>query len=165
MKVESILRSKGTDVVTTRPDSTIATVVDTFKRQGVGALVVTEDGSHVLGLIDERDIISGLAEHGARLLHLAVADLMHGGIAMCAPDDSLEHVMARMTHRRVRHIPVARDRGAVRPRQHRRCGQEPAPRPSVGDQRPARCVQGDPEQTHVTGVARPTSRSCRWSPI
>ena len=109
MKVESILRSKGTDVVTTRPDATIAMVVDTFKRKGIGALVVTEDGSHVLGLIYERDIISGLAEHGSRLLHLTVADLMHGGIAMCAPDDSLEHVMARMTHRRVRHIPVARD--------------------------------------------------------
>ena len=109
MKVESILRAKGTDVVTTRPDATIATVVGTFKREGIGALVVTEDGRHVLGLISETDIISGLAEHGARLLHLAVADLMHGGIAMCAPDDSLEHVMARMTHRRVRHIPVARD--------------------------------------------------------
>ena len=109
MKVESILRSKGTDVVTTRPDATIAMVVDTFKRKGIGALVVTEDGSHVLGLIYERDIISGLAEHGSRLLHLTVADLMHGGLAMCAPDDRLEHVMARMTHRRVRHIPVARD--------------------------------------------------------
>lgn len=109
MKVEAILRSKGTDVVTTRPDATIAMVVDTFKRKGIGALVVTEDGSHVLGLIYERDIISGLAEHGSRLLHLTVADLMHGGIAMCAPDDSLEHVMARMTHRRVRHIPVARN--------------------------------------------------------
>ena len=109
MKVEAILRSKGTDVVTTRPDATIAMVVDTFKRKGIGALVVTEDGSHVLGLIYERDIISGLAEHGSRLLHLTVADLMHGGIAMCAADDSLEHVMARMTHRRVRHIPVARN--------------------------------------------------------
>ena len=109
MKVESILRSKGTHVVTTRPGATIATVVGTFKREGIGALVVTEDGRHVLGLIYETDIIGGLAEHGVRLLHLAVADLMHGGIAMCAPDDSLEHVMARMTHRRVRHIPVARD--------------------------------------------------------
>jgi len=109
MTVKSILRSKGTHVVTTRPDATIATVVGTFRREGIGALVVTEDGRSVVGLIFERDIISGLAEHGARLLDLAVADLMHGGIAMCAPDDSLEQVMARMTHRRVRHIPVARD--------------------------------------------------------
>ncbi len=109
MKVESILRSKGTDVVTTRPDATIATVISTYKRQGIGALVVTEDGRHVLGLISQKDIISGLAEHGARLLDLTVADLMHGGIPMCAPDDSLKHVMARITHRRVRHLPVARD--------------------------------------------------------
>ncbi len=109
MKVESILRSKGTRVVTTRPDATIATVAGTFKREGIGAMVVTADGRHVLGLISETDIISGLAEHGARLLHLAVADLMQGGIAMCAPDESLEWVMARMTHHRVRHIPVARD--------------------------------------------------------
>ncbi len=109
MKVESILRSKGTDVVTTGPDATMATVIGTFKREGIGAMVVTADGRHVLGLISETDIISGLAEHGARLLHLTVADLMHGGVAMCAPDDSLVWVMARMTHRRVRHLPVARD--------------------------------------------------------
>ena len=109
MKVESILRSKGTRVVTTRPDATIATVAGTFRREGIGALVVTADGRHVLGLISETDVISGLAEHGARLLHLTVADLMHGGAAMCAPDDSLVWVMARMTHRRVRHLPVARD--------------------------------------------------------
>ena len=109
MKVESILRSKGSRVVTTRPDATIATVAGTFKREGIGALVVTADGRHVLGLISETDVISGLAEHGARLLHLTVADLMHGGAAMCAPDDSLVWVMARMTHRRVRHLPVARD--------------------------------------------------------
>ena len=109
MKVESILRSKGTRVVTTRPDATIATVAGTFKREGIGAMVVTADGRHVLGLISETDIISGLAEHGARLLHLTVADLMHGGIPMCAPDDSLKHVMARITHRRVRHLPVAKD--------------------------------------------------------
>ncbi len=109
MKVESILGSKGTHVVTTRPGTTIATVVNTFKREGIGALVVTEDGMGVLGLISEKDVVSGLAEHGARLLHMPAADLMHGGIAMCAPDDSLEHVMARMTHRRVRHLPVAED--------------------------------------------------------
>ncbi len=113
MKVESILRSKGTHVVTTGPDSTIAAVVSTFKREGIGAMVVTADGRHVLGLISETDIISGLAEHGARLLHLAVADLVHGGAAMCTPDDSLEQVMARMTHRRVRHLPVVED-GALR---------------------------------------------------
>ncbi len=109
MNVESILRSKGTDVVTTRPDATMATVISTYKHEGIGAMVVTADGRHVLGLISEKDIISGLAEHGARLLHLTVADLMHGGIPMCAPDDSLEWVMARMTHRRVRHLPVAKD--------------------------------------------------------
>ena len=109
MKVESILRSKGTKVVTTRPDATIATVVGTFKREGIGAMVVTADGRHVLGVISETDIISGLAEHGARLLRLAVADLVHGGVAMCNPDDSLEWVMARMTHRRVRHLPVVED--------------------------------------------------------
>ncbi len=113
MKVESILRSKGPDVVTTRPDATMATVISTFKHEGIGAMVVTADGRHVLGLISETDIISGLAEHGARLLHLTVADLMHGGIPMCAPDDSLEQVMARMTHRRVRHLPVAEDGALV----------------------------------------------------
>lgn len=106
MKVESILKSKGSKVMTTRPAAKIATVVTKMRLEKVGALVVSDDGVRVLGLISERDIVHGLAEHGAELLDLSVAELMTRGGPTCAPADSVRKVMADMTQRRVRHLPV-----------------------------------------------------------
>jgi CBS domain-containing protein len=97
MKVESILRAKGSSVTTTTPDATIATIVRILKDKNIGALVVSEDSSTVLGLIAERDIVHGLCHYGARVLDLRVSDLMTRTVITCAPDDSLTRVMAQMT--------------------------------------------------------------------
>lgn len=106
MKVASILKTKGTEVATTPPDATIASVALQLKLRGIGALVVSEDGASVLGLIAERDVVHGLADHGARLLELRVSQLMTRSVVTCAPDDSIKSVMALMTRHRVRQIPV-----------------------------------------------------------
>ncbi|MFQ5954852.1 MAG: CBS domain-containing protein [Kiloniellales bacterium] len=106
MKVQSILAAKGTKVMTTRPGATIGTVIRKMRLDKVGALVVSDDGERVLGLVSERDIVHGLAEHGAELLALKVADLMTRGGPTCTREDSIRKVMADMTQRRVRHLPV-----------------------------------------------------------
>lgn len=106
MKVQSILKAKGTEVATTPPDATIATVAQQLKQKGIGALVVSEDGTSVLGLIAERDIVHGLADHGAKLLGLPVSQLMTRSVVTCTPDDGIKSVMALMTRHRVRQIPV-----------------------------------------------------------
>ena len=109
MKVESILKSKGSKVVTTRPAAKIATVIQIMSLEKVGALVVSDDGVRVLGLISERDIVQGLTEHGTELLGLSVAELMTREGPTCTPADSIRKVMADMTRRRVRHLPVVED--------------------------------------------------------
>lgn len=106
MKIASILKAKGASVATTAPDATISTVAWELKSKGIGALVVSEDGATVLGLISERDIVHGLAEHGAKLPGMRVAQLMARSVVTCAPEDSITRAMALMTHHRVRHIPV-----------------------------------------------------------
>ena len=68
MKVASILKAKGESVATTPPDTTISTIVWELRSKGIGALVVSRDGITMLGLISERDILHGLAEHGPGLL-------------------------------------------------------------------------------------------------
>ena len=106
MKVAAILKSKGAHVETTRPDTSLYTVVWDLKLKGIGALVVSEDGTSVLGLISERDIVRGLAEHGATILSLPVSKLVTSPVVTCAPRESITAVMARMTRHRVRHLPV-----------------------------------------------------------
>jgi len=109
MKVASILKTKGTTVTLTRPDTTISTVVWELRSKNIGALVVSQDGTTVLGLISERDIVHGLAEHGVRLPGMHASDLMKGSVVTCGPDDSVTTVMALMTRYRARHIPVIED--------------------------------------------------------
>jgi CBS domain-containing protein len=106
MKVESVLKAKGSTVTTAPPDATIATIIRVLKDKNIGALVVSEDGSTMLGLIAERDIVHGLCHYGAGLLGLRVADLMTRSVVTCAPEDSLTRVMAQMTRHRVRQLPV-----------------------------------------------------------
>ena len=108
MKVSSVLKSKGSDVHTVRPHETVQSVIKKFKEKGIGALVVSDNYVAVQGMISERDIILGLAEHGGDILTMTVADVMQNSI-VCAPDDDLELVMSRMTTRRVRHVAVADD--------------------------------------------------------
>ena len=106
MSVASILKAKGTRVETTRTDTTVLAVVWDLKIKGIGALVVSDDGVSVLGLISERDIVRGLAEHGTKLLAEPVARLLTLPVVTCTPGESITAVMARMTRYRVRHLPV-----------------------------------------------------------
>jgi CBS domain-containing protein len=106
MKVDTILKGKGRVVETIRPSRTIAVAVEHMRRAKIGALVVSEDGSSVVGILSERDVARGLAEHGAAILNMAVRDLMTRKVTTCGPDDSITRLMALMTSQRIRHIPV-----------------------------------------------------------
>lgn len=106
MKVEELLRSKGTHVVTVRPHDTIDALVHRFKLEKIGAVVVSSDGERIEGMISERDVVRGLAEQGNALLERHVSDEMTRQVVTCAPDDSVKDVMRKMTQHRIRHLPV-----------------------------------------------------------
>jgi CBS domain-containing protein len=109
MNVETILRNKGSWVATIRPDATIAEAVGTLNRERIGALVVSEDGDSVDGMLSERDIVTALAEYGANLLPRPVDDIMTRNVVTCDPADTVQELMAEMTNRRFRHFPVVKD--------------------------------------------------------
>lgn len=108
MQVRDILAQKGRRVVTIRPDATIATAVHRLALERVGALVASEDGNTIAGIISERDVVRGLAEEGGSVMGTdrRVADLMTRAVVTCAPEDKVKTVMAEMTRRRFRHVPV-----------------------------------------------------------
>ena len=109
MNVETILRNKGNRVTTIRPEATIADAVESLRRHGIGALVVSENGDGVDGILSERDIVAGLAEDGASLLSRPVGEVMTRTVLTCEPQDTAAELMAEMTNRRIRHFPVVTD--------------------------------------------------------
>jgi CBS domain-containing protein len=106
MKVEAILRAKGHAVETIRPDAKVQMAVHRMRMQNVGALVVCRDGERVEGVLSERDLVRGLARHGADLLEMSVVAIMSRNVPTCGPEDSLAFVMDQMTRTRQRHLPV-----------------------------------------------------------
>jgi CBS domain-containing protein len=109
MDVDGILRAKGATVVTIRPDATIRELVQSLRDERIGAIVVSEDGRSVQGIISERDVVRGLAELGPRVLDAPVAELMTREVVACSLRDPVKHLMTEMTRRRIRHIPVVAD--------------------------------------------------------
>jgi CBS domain-containing protein len=106
MHVADILKAKGNRVVTVRPDLTIEHVAKVLMLERVGALVVSKGGATVDGIISERDVAHGLAEHGTEVLRRTAADLMTTAVVTCAPGDTIAQVAKVMTYRRIRHLPV-----------------------------------------------------------
>jgi CBS domain-containing protein len=106
MDVASILSAKGNKVITVRPTETIIVLAHRLRLERVGALIVSENGKTIDGIISERDVTYGLALHGADVLDMHVSDLMTGGAVTCSPTDSIAGVSKIMTERRVRHLPV-----------------------------------------------------------
>ena len=109
MDVASLLRTKGSSVATAPPEATITDIAAKLKQEKIGALVVSDDGVKVLGIISERDIIRGLADHGLDLLEKRADELMTAEVFTCTPNDTTADLMAVMTERRIRHIPVTED--------------------------------------------------------
>jgi len=111
MKGREILDAKGRDVVTIRPEATVSTALHRLVQERIGALVVSEDGHRVAGVVSESDIVRALAAEGAGLVAggRRVADLVTREVATCTAEDTVKHVMAEMTRRRVRHLPVVED--------------------------------------------------------
>jgi CBS domain-containing protein len=109
MRISGLLREKGEFVATVAPGATIVDVLNGLAEHGVGALVVTEDAKRILGIVSERDIARALQREGAAALDRPVTDVMTAEVRTCRPDDTVDSLMALMTERRIRHVPVVVD--------------------------------------------------------
>ena len=109
MKVREILKTKGQEIQTIRPESTVSTAAHLLKLHRIGALVVSEDGAKIAGIFSERDLVGGLVRFGSELSSQSVSSLMTHHVKTCDEAATITDVMAEMTRSRVRHLPVVED--------------------------------------------------------
>jgi CBS domain-containing protein len=109
VRISGLLRDKGDFVATVEPGATISEVLAALAEHGVGALVVTDDGEHIAGIVSERDVVRALHRQGPDVLDVLVSTVMTAQVVTCAPDAEVDSLMAVMTERRVRHVPVVVD--------------------------------------------------------
>ena len=106
MTVESILKHKGSDVVVVGPEDSLEATASLLHSRKIGAVIVKAADGGVVGVLSERDIVRGIAQGGGTCLARPVKDFMTGKVVSCRLHDSVIEVMALMTDRRIRHLPV-----------------------------------------------------------
>jgi len=109
MRIQDVLRVKGGQVYTIRPDATVTELLATLARRNVGALVVCAEDNSVAGIVSERDIARRLNDRGTSVLHAPVSSIMTTTVTTCSEQDGVEELMRLMTDRHIRHVPVTRD--------------------------------------------------------
>ena len=109
MKIKDVIHGKSSQaVVTIRPEATVRELVALLAEHNVGALVVSEDGERVAGIVSERDVVRRLHEDAA-VLDGVVSSIMTADVRTCGTDDGLTDLMQTMTEHRIRHVPVVAD--------------------------------------------------------
>jgi CBS domain-containing protein len=105
MHISDVLGSKGHEVATIEPTASIRELVRSLAEHNVGALVVTSADGAVAGIVSERDVVRLLDREPGGLDH-EISTIMTTDVSTCEPTDTVDHLMALMTRRRIRHVPV-----------------------------------------------------------
>jgi CBS domain-containing protein len=106
MSVKGILAEKGRAVMTVGPDQTIGDAVKVLGEHKIGAVVVVDKAGAIKGILSERDVVRQIASEGPGVLMHSISGAMTHKVQTCAPEETIETVMARMTRGRFRHLPV-----------------------------------------------------------
>ncbi len=107
MLVQHILKTKADDaVVTVTPGTTMRDAAQVLAKRKIGTVVISEDGHRPLGILSERDIVREIANRGANVLNEPVNAFMTSKLVTCSRDASADAVLATMTEKRFRHMPV-----------------------------------------------------------
>lgn len=106
MTIAQILKHKGGTIMGVSPDRSLQEAAAILTEKRVGALVVLDSDGNLEGILSERDIVRLCAQTGAAAMQSKVADAMTKDVLTAAPKDKVDNALARMTDRRIRHLPV-----------------------------------------------------------
>ena len=107
MLVSQILKSKSDDgVVSLPPDTPLSRVAELLSSRRIGAVVISNDGKTLLGILSERDVVRELGRRGGACLADPASAVMTAKVVTCTRNDIADDVLQRMTDGRFRHLPV-----------------------------------------------------------
>jgi CBS domain-containing protein len=106
VKISDVLRRKGSEVITVKPDETVFGLLALLAEHRIGAVVVSADGASVDGIVSERDIVRHLHHSGTSVLDGPVSQIMTSDVTTGSADDNIADLAGTMTEKRVRHVPI-----------------------------------------------------------
>jgi signal-transduction protein with cAMP-binding, CBS, and nucleotidyltransferase domain len=108
MQVRNLMRSP---VVSVDPDQTLQRAAQVMQEHNIGSVVVQQAGQ-VVGILTERDVMHAAAQLGD-VAQARVGDHMTAPVVTASPNWDVTVAAAEMHDRRIRHLVVVEQAGAL----------------------------------------------------
>ena len=92
-------------LVAVQPDESVQVAIARMLEENVGSVAVC-DGSRLVGMFTERDVLRLAGQDGGGFQDVRVGDVMTRQLVTAAPDDDVLSAAHMMGERRIRHLPV-----------------------------------------------------------
>ena len=106
MNAASILRLKGSGVVTAPADRSLLDIAKLLTQHGIGCIIIVGEEDEIAGIVSERDLMRAIGQAGSKVLNQPVSDFMTKTVVTAREADTSERLMSEMTVHRFRHMPV-----------------------------------------------------------
>jgi CBS domain-containing protein len=106
--VQDILTTKGCNVQSIGPQASVLDAALLMNEHKIGSLVV-KDGSRVIGMFSERDILRRIVAERRDPAETSVGEVMTNEVICCRPHTQIDEARGVMKNRRIRHLPVVND--------------------------------------------------------
>src|SRR3989441_10817285 len=101
--VTQLLRTKGHEVLSVSPETSVFEALKVMAEKNVGALLVLEE-ERLVGVFSERDYARKVILKGKASKEIPVREIMSTPVLYVSPQQKIEECMALMTDKRVRHL-------------------------------------------------------------
>jgi CBS domain-containing protein len=106
--VKQILQTKGDQVWSVTPETSVYDALQLMAEKGIGALVVLDNGD-VVGIFSERDYARKVILMGKSSKSTPVSEIMTRRVQCVTPATTVAECMVVMTEKKIRHLPVMED--------------------------------------------------------
>ena len=109
MTLGELIGQKGNRVVTINTGRTLKDAVDLMCSEKVGSVLVLDEQKIPAGIVTERDVLRMVCKDPVGMARIPVCDCMTTDLLVGTLEDDIHALMATMTERRFRHLPVVKD--------------------------------------------------------
>lgn len=99
-------RKESGTVITIAPTALTIEAVQLMNDRHIGALLVTDEENHLLGIFTERDVLSRIVGQDRNPHTTPVSAVMTRRLVTTTPDTTVEQAMTLFMSHRIRHLPV-----------------------------------------------------------
>ncbi len=109
MQLKDILKNKSGQPVTVPPTATVADAIRAMNDRKVGSVVIPNADGSPAGIFTERDVLDLCAQGRTDFAKMSIRPCMTCDIVTGSPSDKVSEVLALMTAKRFRHLPVVEE--------------------------------------------------------